>query len=174
MFGVGAPFWGVKNSIETFFSDNIGLLQSKAALISENNTLKAEIQKDQENSLLSAALKDENTDLKNILGRKSDSQKEILATILAKPFFSPYDTLVIDLGTADGIAVGDQVLVDGDIYIGFVNEIYSHSSKVVLYSSSGETVNVFVGSSTIEKTATGMGGGNFQSRDAGRIKRQCR
>ena len=107
------------------------------------------------------ALKNENADLKNILGRKNNSQKEILATILAKPFFSPYDTLVIDLGSADGIAVGDQVIALGNTYIGKISEVYSHSSKVTLYSSSGETIDVLVGTSTVEKTATGMGGGNF-------------
>jgi rod shape-determining protein MreC len=161
LFGIGGPFWGVKNSIANFFSDNIQLLKSKSALIADNNLLKQEIQNDKENQLLSSALKNENDDLKNILGRKNNNQKEILSAILAKPTFSPYDTLVIDVGSADGVSVGDEVLALGDSYIGYISEVYDNSSKVVLYSSSGETINVLIGSDKIEKTATGMGGGNF-------------
>ena len=161
LFGVGAPFWGVRNSIMNFFSDNIQLLKSKSALIAENNLLKQEIQNNQEDQLLSSALKNENDDLKNIIGSKSNSQKEILSAILAKPFFSPYDTLVIDAGSVDGISVGDEVLALGNTYIGYASEVYDNSSKVVLYSSSGETINVLIGAGKIEKQAFGMGGGNF-------------
>jgi cell shape-determining protein MreC len=161
LFGIGGPFWGVKNSIANFFSDNIELLKSKSSLIAENNFLKEEIQNNQESQLLSSALKNENDDLKNILGNKNNNQKEILAAILAKPFFSPYDTLLIGVGSADGVSVGDEVLAYGDTYIGYISEVYSNSSKIVLYSSSGETINVLVGADKIEKTATGVGGGNF-------------
>ncbi len=161
LFGIGGPFWGVRNSITSFFANNIQLLESKSALIAENNFLKTEILENQEDQLIASALKNENNDLKNILGRKNTDQKEILASILAKPTFSPYDTLIIDVGSADGIAAGDQVLALGNIYIGYVSEVYDNASKVTLYSSSGETVNVLVGAGTIEKQATGMGGGNF-------------
>lgn len=161
LFGIGGPFWGVKNSIESFFADNINLLRSKSSLIAENNLLKDEIRNNQENQLLDSALKNENDDLKNILGRKNNNQKEILAAILAKPPFSPYDTLVIDVGSADGVSAGDNVLADGNAYIGYISELYGHSSKVVLYSSSGEKIDVLIGSDKIEKEADGMGGENF-------------
>ena len=163
LFGIGGPLWGVKNSVTSFFSSNINLLQSKSALIIQNNLLKREIQNNQEDQLLATALLNENTDLKNILNRKNQTQKEILAAVVAKPFFSPYDTLVIDLGSADGIAIGDQVIALGDTYIGYISQVYNLSSKVVLYSSSGETINILIGTDTIEKTATGMGGGNFSA-----------
>jgi len=161
LFGIGAPLWGFRNSLAAFVSKNIQLLQSKSALIAENDALKAQIQNDQENELLAVALKDENADLTNLLNRMTDGRKEILAAILIKPPFSPYDTLLIDIGSADGVSVGDRVLAYGNVYIGSVAEISDHASKVVLYSSSGEQVKVLVGAGKIMEQATGMGGGNF-------------
>jgi len=161
LFRVASPFWSVRNSITSFFANDIELMRSKSALITENDLLKTEIQNNKEDDLLAQALKNENNDLKNILNRKNTSQNGILATVLVKPFFSPYDTLIIDIGSADGISVGDQVIASGNIYIGSVVEVYEHTAKVVLYSSSGEKINILIGANTIEKEATGMGGGYF-------------
>ncbi len=161
LFGVASPFWNIRNSITVFFSESIELMRSKSSLIAENNLLKKSLENDRENQLLFEAIKNENDNLKNILGRKNNSQKEILAAILTKPFLSPYDTLIIDAGSEDDISAGDQVLANGNIYIGYVAELYDYSSKVVLYSSSGEKMNVLIGSDKIEKEANGMGGGNF-------------
>jgi len=161
LFGIGGPFWGVKNSITSFFAGNIDLVRSKSSLIAENNLLKEEIQNNKEDQLLAEALKNENFELKDILNRKNNNQKGILGVILAKPFFSPYDTLLIDIGSADDISVGDQVLASGNIYIGSIVETYEHSSKIILYSSSGEKTKVLIGKNNLEKEAIGMGGGYF-------------
>lgn len=160
LFGIASPFWGVRNSIASFFASDAELLASKSALIAENDLLKKEISDETEDQLLSVALKDENQDLKSILNVAGAGQKNILAAVLSKPSFSPYDTLVIGAGSADGIAIGDQVFSDA-FPIGFVSDIYEHSAKVILYSSSGEKVDVFVGPAHIEEQALGAGGGNF-------------
>jgi cell shape-determining protein MreC len=107
-------------------------------------------------------LKNENDDLKNILNRNKTDQKLLLATVLIKPFFSPYDTLIIDVGSSSGVVINDKVLVDNNTFIGYVSEVYDDTSKVVLYSSPGEKVNVLIGNNNVEKEAIGLGGGDFK------------
>ena len=83
-----------------------------------------------------------------------------LAVILAKPNQSPYDTLVIDVGTEQNLEVGDMVFAFGNVPIGRVSDVNQSSSKVVLFSSSGEKIQVLVGDISME--ISGRGGGNFE------------
>lgn len=162
LFKVGSPLWSLKNSVTSFFINNISVLNSKTSLSAENNLLKEQIKSDQINQVLFNLLKTENEELKDILNRKSNSQNILLSAILVKPFLSPYDTFVIDVGEADGVVVLDKVVVDGNIFIGYISEVYDNASKVILYSSPGEKVKVLIGNNNIEKEAIGLGNGNFK------------
>lgn len=161
LFGAGSLLWRAENSVGSFFSGNIGVLNSKKSLLNENGLLKEQIDMQKEEYALLDILKKENNDLKNILNRNKSGQKFLLGAVLVKPFLSPYDTIITDIGTADGVKVGDQVLADGNIYLGYVSEVYDKTSKVVLYSSPGEKVKVLIGEGNIEKEAVGLGNGNF-------------
>lgn len=162
LFSVGSPFWYLQNSVSSFFTDNLGILNSKASLLKENSLLREQVLADSNEQVLYGILKKENDDLKNIFSRNKNNQKLILSAILVKPFLSAYDTLIIDVGVSDGVKVGDKVLADGNIYIGYISEVYDTTSKVVLYSSSGEKINVLIGDNNVEKEAIGLGGGNFK------------
>jgi cell shape-determining protein MreC len=162
LFSMGSPLWTAKNNINSFFVDNAEVLNSKTNLLKENDLLNAQIKSEAKDHALFTILENENEDLKNILNRKKEDQKILLGAILVKPFLSPYDTLVIDVGLSDGVTVGDQVLVNGDTFIGYVSEVYDNTSKVVLYSSPGEKTKVLIGNSDIEKEAIGLGDGNFE------------
>ncbi len=162
LFGVGSPFWIIKNGINTYISDNIGVLYTKKLLLSQNESLRTQIKLNEKNLAIFNLLKNENGDLKTILGRKKDGQKLLLSSVLVKPFLSAYDTLIIDVGSSDLVNVGDKVLADGNVFIGYVSEVYNNTSKVVLYSSPGEKVKILVGGNNLEKEAVGIGGGNFK------------
>jgi rod shape-determining protein MreC len=159
---MGTPLWTIKNNISSFFENNINLLNSKIYLITENSLLKEKIKSEEMNQVLFNLLKKENDDLKSIVNRNKISQNILLGAILVKPFLSPYDTLIIDVGTLDGVIVGDKVIAEGDIFIGYISEVYENTSKVVLYSSPGQKVKVLIGNNNIEKEATGLGSGNFK------------
>lgn len=161
LFTFAKPLWNIKDGIVSFVKDNHGILKSKVALLQENDALKKQLDTFNKEQALSDITKKENDDLKTILGRKPGNQKEILAAVLVKPFLSPYDTLVIDVGTHDGVSVGNRVLADGNTYIGTISEIYADTAKVTLYSSPGEKTKVLIGHDVIEKEALGLGGGNF-------------
>ena len=161
LFSVGSPLWFIKNGISTFVSVNVNLLSSKSTLIQENNLYKEQIKLDEKDRALFDLLKKENEDLKNILNRNQANKKLLLGAVLVKPFLSPYDTLIIDVGMSDGVIADDKIIVDGNIFIGYVSEVYSDTSKVVLYSSPGEKIKVLIGDNNVEKEAVGLGGGNF-------------
>jgi rod shape-determining protein MreC len=162
VFGMGTPVWKLYNFFGSVFQNNIEIVRSKNSLISENSVLKSELEKTKNLSTMNYVLKGENDDLKLILGRKTTGVNFILGAILVKPSWSPYDTLIVDVGSSDGISIGDKVMVDGNVFIGYVSEVFSNTSKIVLYSSPGEKTNVLVGDNNLEKEAVGMGGGNFK------------
>lgn len=162
LFTVGTPLWYIKNSTVNFVSENLSVLKSKTSLLEENSQLKDQLLLKNKEQALYEILKSENEDIKNILNRKKNTQNLLLSTVLVKPFLSAYDTLIIDAGKSLGVKVGDQVLADGNIYIGYISDVHDDVSRVVLYSSPGEKVKVLIGNSNIEKEAEGQGGGNFK------------
>jgi rod shape-determining protein MreC len=162
LFSIGSPLWTIKNSVSSFFETSIELLSSKINLLEENNLLKQQIQTKNQDQMLYGLLKKENQDLKNILNRNKTNEKLLLGTILVKPFLSAYDTLIIDVGSLDNVQINDKVLAQGNIYIGYISEVYDQTSKIVLYSSPGEKVKILIGDNNIEKEAVGQGGGNFK------------
>ena len=55
-----------------------------------------------------AALLQENSDLKTMLGRPT-AQNSIITSVLSKPPFESYDTIIVDAGANQGVEAGDSV-----------------------------------------------------------------
>jgi cell shape-determining protein MreC len=104
----------------------------------------------------------ENARLKEILGRKKENLSLFLASILAKPNQSPYDTLVIDAGAKQGLREGSLVFAFGDLPIGRVGLVYDNSAKVILFSSAGEKTQAIISGQDVFMELVGRGGGNFE------------
>src|SRR3989338_2093783 len=98
---------------------------------------------------------------KNSLYLKNEKTSVIVSAILAKPNKSFYDTLVIDIGLKQGVKVGDSVFALGNIPIGRIAEVHAYSSKVILFSNSGEKTQVVI-NKNIFMEVVGRGGGNFE------------
>ena len=116
-----------------------------------------------------ASLLDENIKLKEILRRKNTQVDMILASILSKPNRSLYDSLIVDAGISDGIVLGAWVFAYGNVPIGYVAEAYENSSKIILFSNSGEKTEVIISglpdckvSKDVFVQIIGRGGGNFE------------
>ncbi len=112
------------------------------------------------------ALYQENLALKTLLGRKPQVER-ILGAVLIRPPATPYDTLVIDAGSAEGIALGDVVSAGGGATIGTISEVYTHAARVRLYSSSGEKYDALLLLSgqggIIPLAIEGQGGGSLRA-----------
>jgi cell shape-determining protein MreC len=132
---------------------------SKSSLETENQNLKDQLTQVQVEIDRDKVLTQENSDLKELLGRHTKSSS-ILATVLAKPPLSLYDTLIVDVGSSDKVAVGDAVFAFGLVPIGTVSNVSSHTSTVLLFSSAGQKVEVRIGKN-VQTSAEAQGGGNF-------------
>ncbi|MCF7865031.1 MAG: hypothetical protein K9M11_00805 [Candidatus Pacebacteria bacterium] len=113
-----------------------------------------------ENTLIQS-LKDENEQLKEIVGRKTEHDDRLLSVILSRPPRIPYDSLIVDIGEDHDLSEGNLVYAEMDYIIGHIEVVNSNSSVVKLFSAPGEKIDVLVGSSTIPVVAEGRGAGNF-------------
>jgi cell shape-determining protein MreC len=112
--------------------------------------------------IIISQLTKENSELKEIIGRKI-SDNIIIAYILKKPPYTAYDSFIIDIGSRDNITIADKVYANGNILIGEIGEVLTSTSKVKLYSSYGEKYEILIGENNIQATATGRGGGSFET-----------
>jgi cell shape-determining protein MreC len=159
---IGRPLWHIQQATITT-ADNLGyLVRTKASVFKENQEL---IQKntDLQNAMLNyTILQEENDQLKAMLGRVSPNHTYVLGTILSKPNESPYDTIIIDAGSDEGIAQGMGVFANVVTPIGQISEVYPTTSVVMLYSNPGQTTEAVMDGSNAQVKLLGRGGGNFE------------
>lgn len=162
-----SPIASVAWKSESSFFGGIGrmasLVRSKHSLLVENESLQREVAYRDVGALLLDGLKKENEELKELLGRKG-SGRDVLGLVLTRPPLSFYDTLIIDVGSTDGIVAGDKVYAEGAVLVGDISEVFGTTARVSLFSTPGRIVPVLFGSSTVQAQATGRGGGNFEAR----------
>lgn len=153
--------WEAGGQLALSNSPLFSVFYSKSALLNENEALKKEIRDISLKLLDRNLLYEENLSLKERLGR-SGSGQTVVARVIAKPPHSLYDTLVIDVGSQEGIQGGEKVLYGDNIMVGEIAEVFGKTSKVKLFSSSSENINVTIGKRAVPALAEGLGGGNFE------------
>ena len=114
-----------------------GYFQSKTALVTENLQLKSDAEAGRLSSLAFDAVYRENMELKEMLGRKNSSHV-VLAAILARPPETLYDTVLLDVGSNDGVAIGQKIFVGSTTIIGKITEVRAQQSVALLSSAPGE------------------------------------
>jgi cell shape-determining protein MreC len=164
MHVVGVPVMYTNQFLTYSFGDAFTLLHSKQNLIQKNRELREKLELFNAVEVEKASLLAENMSLRNVVDNKKATPGTILAQIISKPGFSPYDTVVLDVGEKEGVKPGDLLLADQAVILGEIATVYAHSANALLYSSAEHKTDVFIGSTTLETTATGKGGGNFEIR----------
>lgn len=160
-FYIFRPIYIYSSKISDSFSFYFSFLKPKAELIEENDLLKEQAKNFAIWQLDYEILKSENESLKGIKGLLASSTT-IIATVLKTPASSPYDSILIDRGSNDGVVEGLEVYAFTIVPIGVVDRVYAKSSLVRLFSSPGDTHDVYIGVSKISGSAVGLGGGNFE------------
>jgi len=127
----------------------------------ENAELKSKI-------LILEPLEKENQELKTMFShpRNPPAGGYILGAIISRPPQSPYDVLIIDAGSDNGVKEGMTVTVFSDNLLGYVTDVFSKTSKVKLVSFPGEETNAIIESvsqgAKISALAIGRGGGEME------------
>jgi len=98
------------------------------------------------------------------LGQKK-THDVLLGRVLSLPPQSLYDTLIIDIGSTDGVQVGKKVFAGQQIVLGEIVEVFKTTAKAQLYSSPDQKYDVIIGtgSTSVRATAIGRGGGMFEA-----------
>jgi cell shape-determining protein MreC len=161
--GIVRPVLQIQNTLASETQAFFLLLKSKRILIKENEILQERLLILEPSAYLVDALKTENAELKALLTRRV-AENSVLAAVLAKPSLSLYDTLIIDVGTTNGVSEGDEVIVYGNFVIGVISKVYAKSALVTLFSSQGNVSEVTLGDKHLLVKAHGRGGGNFETR----------
>ena len=158
---VFSPLWQGSLRAEGGVAGIFSVFSFKQSLIDENAKLKAQVQNLSERQADYDAVKNENAQLSAELGRKP-KEASFAAAIILRPPELPYDTFMLDLGSADGISLGDTVLGQDGTYLGVISELYDHSSKALLASTSGIETKTML--SRVPVSFIGKGGGTYEAR----------
>lgn len=157
---LATPFWNAgraatntSGSVAAFFGD-------KAVLAEERDALRREVAALNEQN---ATLMARTVDLERLLGGRSEASAGILAGVLVRPPVSPYDTLVVDQGEAQGVTVGKRVKGAGGIPLGVIESVSTRTARVVLYSAPGRITEGWVGVSRTPVSLEGASAGAFRT-----------
>lgn len=159
---VGNPIWRVEKFMTDSFYNINYLLRTKASISNENHNLIEENLNTKLAMIDYQILKNENNELKEMLGRFPIKNNFILSNILTKPNHSPYDTIIIDAGNNMGIEEGDLVYAGDSIPIGNIGKVYDKTSLVTLYTNPGQKTEGFIEGTNAVVLLIGRGGGNFE------------
>lgn len=157
------PIGGARAGLSASAGGLGALFSSKAALERENAALKAALTHAQAELADRDALYAENLALKKSLGRTDASPGTVLADVIMRPPGVPYDTLLVDAGTRQGIVVGALVSGGGSTVIGTVFEVYDSTARVALFSSPGASYEALLRGS-VPLSIEGNGGGSFSGK----------
>lgn len=152
------PFARMGTTISSYVDTLTSGFQSTAALSETNETLM------RENAALTIenrALSEKVADLTALLGSGGPAVQGIVAGVLTRPPFSPYDTYVLSAGAGDGVSEGMGAFGPGGIPLGIVSTVTTHFSRLTLYSAAGMLVPGWIGRDRLPVTLRGEGGGTF-------------
>lgn len=152
------PFWRLGSALTGSAANASGVAKNSAALSEENDTLRADNQA--LNNRISA-LQAKLDDFAHLKGTQDATRATLAAGVLAGPPTSPYDTLIVSLGSEDGVDVGMRALAQGGVPIGRVDSVTAHTARVALFSETGRETSGWVGETRIPVTLLGTGTGTY-------------
>ncbi len=159
---IAKPVWRIERSVSSFFGGINYYFESKKELSAENKRLENENLNLRLSMVDYEIVKEENINLKKILNNEPENRDFVLGNILTKPGYSPFDTIILDVGANHGLSVGSFVYSDGNIPIGRIEKIYNKTSLVSLFSSPKQKTEGFIGGLNASVELIGRGGGNFE------------
>lgn len=160
---VAVPFLRAEAALGNMFSPLTVYLHTKKYLMDEIRRLEVERESLIRAGLMNAYLLNENQQLRDALNRDPGTEKGVVASVLAGPSRTPYDTLVIDAGKNESIPIGGLVVSPSGYALGTVTSVFDRSAIVTLFSSSEQATRVMIGTSSLHSLkALGHGGGTFE------------
>ena len=157
----------------------IGIVQNIRAYIVDGSIEPRFVPRNLSEQALIQSLQTENDYLRSLLGKTPENSEMILAGVIERPPRTPFDSLILDVGSDQDILEGDMVFSDGQYAIGTISSLSDHTSTVTLFSSAGQKIDALIDAlvegtknnpnssstkvvdSLSPVTVEGRGGGNF-------------
>lgn len=154
-----APLWKAENAFTKNFSNLSSFFSSRREILRENLSLEERVAS-LELELLSVIGSSTKETLMEFAGRRENDG--VVAAVLTSPPQSPYDTIIIDAGSNESIAIDSEVYLPEGVTLGTVSEIFSNRARVNLFSTRNtKTPAIFErGNTTV--VLLGIGAGNFK------------
>jgi cell shape-determining protein MreC len=150
--------------IQTWVGQSLGnipaLLTERSKLADEIQELKLAQSSLGDDQLTIQFLTSENEELHSLLG--DGNSPRIVAGVIGRPNKTPYDVLVLDKGSRDGIFEGSPVYIGNNAVVGIVSRVFPDSSVVTLVTTPGFQVSVYILGPNIYTNAEGIGGGQLR------------
>lgn len=161
LYAMTQDLWHVDDGSSDVSDGFFANFRIKRSLVYKNRILEEEIERMQTLVLDRNLLQEKILRLEEALGREG-SDDRVSADVLVGPGRLPYDILVVNAGSMNGVHVGDAVVYSGSGVVGVIAETFPFSAKVKLYTSPGDEHSVLVGEHFIPGVAHGRGMGNFE------------
>lgn len=146
--GFTSVLWGVGSSVSGIgvaFTDKETLARERDALLLERDALTVE----------NLALREE------VKEYQAFTEDGVMAGVLARPPLTPYDVLIVDKGSDQGVVLGDRVFAMGGVPIGVVADVSARQSRITLFSSGGHETYGWIGEERNAVTFVGQSMGAF-------------
>jgi cell shape-determining protein MreC len=159
----GGPIASVFTSFKNQLAFVSAFINSRSHLINENKKLQNALIETQDKLIRFDTLYQEHQDLLQAYGRSSYAGSVVLGNVISKPPQSPYDIILVDVGSKSGISLGSRVYGLGGIPLGRVGETTDSQAKIILFSSVGEESQAILERTGVSVVLKGVGGGNMES-----------
>lgn len=151
------PFFEVRNWVSGVISPVGSYFKSREELEAKNTELSQKLASFAYTEAEINRLAAQNAELSMLSG--GAAEERVVAGVIARPPFVPYDTVFIDRGADDGIVEGAAVYHSQNQVLGIVAKTYPKTAMVVLASSPGVETTAYIVGPNIYTTARGEGGG---------------
>lgn len=161
-----ATFWLPYDTVRIWIlesEDSLPIyLRDRQSLDSQITELEKALNQTYGNEETAIKLEKENDELRALL--RAVPETRILARVVARPDQLPYDILMIDRGSHDGIELFAPVFVGRDHILGVVTKVFSRTAYVTLVTTPGFVATAYVYGPNIYTTTEGMGSGVLRVR----------
>ncbi len=158
---VVSPLWQAENAFSRVVKKTWSHLDSRQDLVDQNFDLKGRVGSlELEVASLKISLEQERA-FYGLLGRAPVSG-EVVASVISRPPQSPYDVILVDAGSREGVTVGAHVYLPEGPALGLITETFTSSAKVKLFSTAGEKLDAVLERGSVPVVLEGRGAGNFR------------
>ena len=147
-----SPLWRAENAFSRSLGKTLDYFHTQNSLVRDNESLKERITSLELSLMAESPL---TTTFKAEGG-------EIRGAVLTHPPQSPYDVLIVDVGSRDGVVLGALAGLPEGPELGVVSEVFRSNSKIKLFSAPGEKTNAVLERHQVVVVLEGAGAGNFK------------